>query len=309
VNQDEYSYTRYLAAKKSVDNRAINNHVWQVLLDSLPQTSAEKPLSVFEMGAGIGTMIERMLEWNLFRNADYTAIDAQSENIRHAQRRLLAWATKHGYQAAERTNGLLICEEGIEVNTNLVDIDLFDFIADQQNLGTYDLLVAHAFLDLVDVPDTLPQIFNLGQKDSLFYFSINYDGLTILEPIIDQEFDQHVLKLYHRTMNERIQDGKRFGDSRTGRHLFEHIQNSGGQILAAGSSDWFVFPGPDGYPKDEAYFLHFIIQTIDQALNTHPELDVTQFEEWIRLRHTQIERQELIYIAHQLDYVGTTQRN
>jgi hypothetical protein len=309
LTQYEYSYTRYLAAKKSIDNRAINNHVWQVLLDSLPQISANKPLSVFEMGAGIGTMIERMLERDLFSFADYTAIDAQTENIRHAQRRLLAWATKHGYQAVERTDGLLIFGEGIEVNTNLVDVDLFDFIADQQNLGTYDLLVAHAFLDLVDLPDTLPQIFNFGQKDSLFYFTINYDGLAILEPIIDQDFDQHVLNLYHRTMSERIRDGKRFGDSRTGRHLFEHIQNAGGKILAVGSSDWFVFPGPIGYPQDEAYFLHFIIQTIYQALKNHPELDAGKFEEWIYLRHAQIERKELIYIAHQLDYVGATQRN
>jgi len=309
VTQYKYSFTRYLAAKKSVDNRAINRHVRQVLLESLPQTSANKPLSVFEMGAGIGTMIERMLEWDLFRYADYTAIDTQTENIQHAQRRLLAWATQHGYHAAERTDGLTIGGESIEVNAKLIDVDLFDFIADQQSFGTYDLLVAHAFLDLVDIPDTLPQIFNIGQKESLFYFTINYDGVAILEPIVDQDFDHHVLKLYHRTMNERIRDGKRFGDSRTGRHLFEHIRNAGGQILAAGSSDWFVFPGAGGYPQDEAYFLHFIIHTIYQALKKHPKLDAAQFEEWIRQRHTQIERQELIYIAHQLDYVGTTQRN
>jgi len=309
VTQYEYSFTRYLAAKMSVDNRAINRHVRQVLLESLPQTSANQPLRVLEMGAGIGTMIERMLEWDLFSCADYTAIDTQTENIRHAQRRLLTWATQNGYQAAERTDGLTIGGQGIEVNTKLIDVDLFDFITDQQYFGTYDLLVAHAFLDLVDIPETLPQIFNLGRKESLFYFTINYDGLTILEPIIDQDFDHHVLKLYHRTMNDRIRDGKRFGDSRTGRHLFEHIRISGGQILAAGSSDWFVFPGSGGYPQDEAYFLHFIIHTIYQALNKYPELDASQFEQWIRQRHAQIERQELIYIVHQLDYVGMTQRN
>jgi hypothetical protein len=110
-------------------------------------------------------------------------------------------------------------------------------------------------------------------------------------------------------MNDRIRDGVRFGDSRTGRHLFELIQISGGQILAAGSSDWMVFPGAGGYPQDEAYFLHFIIDTLYQAINKHPELNTAQFEQWTRQRHAQIERQELIYIAHQLDYVGMTQRN
>ncbi len=309
MTQYEYSFTRYLAAKKSVDNRAINRHVQQVLLESLPQTSADQPLRVLEMGAGIGTMIERMLEWDLFSFVDYTAIDTQTENIRHAQRRLLTWATQNGYQAAERTDGLTIGGEGIEVNTKLIDVDLFDFITDQQYFGNFDLLVAHAFLDLVDIPETLPLIFSLGRNESLFYFTINYDGLTILEPIVDQDFDHHVLKLYHRTMNDRIRGGARFGDSRTGRHLFEHIQISGGEILAAGSSDWMVFPGAGGYPQDEAYFLHFIIDTIYQAINKYPELNTAQFEEWTRQRHAQIERQELIYIAHQLDYVGMTQRN
>jgi SAM-dependent MidA family methyltransferase len=166
VTQYEYSFTRYLAAKKSVDNRAINRHVQQVLLESLPQTSADQPLRVLEMGAGIGTMIERMLEWDLFSFVDYTAIDTQTENIRHAQRRLLTWATQNGYQAAERTDGLTIGGEGIEVNIKLIDVDLFDFITDQQYFGNFDLLVAHAFLDLVDIPETLPQIFSLGRNES-----------------------------------------------------------------------------------------------------------------------------------------------
>jgi hypothetical protein len=65
VNQEAYSFIRYLEAKKSVDDRAINRHVWQVLSGSLPQTSPEKPLRIVEMGAGIGTMIERMIEWEL----------------------------------------------------------------------------------------------------------------------------------------------------------------------------------------------------------------------------------------------------
>jgi len=36
-------------------------------------------------------------------------------------------------------------------------------------------------------------------------------------------------------------------------------------ILDAGSSDWVIFAGPQGYPSDEAYFLHFIIHTIGTA--------------------------------------------
>jgi hypothetical protein len=75
-------------------------------------------------------------------------------------------------------------------------------------------------------------------------------------------------------------------------------------VLAAGSSDWVVFAGPDGYPGDEAYFLHFIIDTISRALHGHPELAGSRFQAWIAQRHRQIEARELIYVAHQLDFLG-----
>ena len=77
-------------------------------------------------------------------------------------------------------------------------------------------------------------------------------------------------------------------------------------MVAAGSSDWVVFPGPEGYPGDEAYFLHFIIDTMHQALTAYPPsgLDPARFRDWIGTRHRQIETGQLIYIAHQLDFLG-----
>ena len=85
LSPSNYSFTRYLAAKKSVDDRALNEHIWQTLAEALPQ----KPLQVLEIGAGIGTMIERILERQLFTaGVTYTAIDAQDTNIEEAQHRL-----------------------------------------------------------------------------------------------------------------------------------------------------------------------------------------------------------------------------
>jgi hypothetical protein len=65
-----------------------------------------------------------------------------------------------------------------------------------------------------------------------------------------------------------------------------------------------VFPGQGGYPGDEAYFLHFIIWTIDQALSANPDVSPARFKRWIKERHAQIARGELVYIAHQLDFLG-----
>jgi hypothetical protein len=76
------------------------------------------------------------------------------------------------------------------------------------------------------------------------------------------------------------------------------------EIRAAGSSDWVIFPGSGGYPGDEAYFCHFIVNGIDLSLKDHPRLDPERFARWIAARHSQIERRELVLIAHQIDLLG-----
>ncbi len=276
--ETKYTFTRYLSAKKSVDDRALNWHVWQAMAEALP-----KPARILEIGAGIGTMVERFAEHGLLEQVQYTAVDNQPENIAEARRRL-----KHFAGSA----------------LQLETIDLFDFIRRQQGKQTWDLLIAHAFLDLMDIPATLPQLFSLLQPGGHFYFTINFDGATILEPTIDPLLDTQIERLYHQTMDERITNGRPSGDSRSGRHLFRQLRQAGGEVLAAGSSDWVVFAGSTGYPADEAYFLRFIIHTLEQALSGHPELDAAQFADWIRQRQAQIESGELVYVAHQIDFYG-----
>ncbi len=90
----DYSFDHYLAAKKTVDDRALNRPVWELLKSEVAQQLAmlERPLAVLEIGAGIGTMIERTLEWDLFADqrhgVTYTAIDADEQNIAAARLRL-----------------------------------------------------------------------------------------------------------------------------------------------------------------------------------------------------------------------------
>ena len=42
------------------------------------------PLRVLEVGCGIGTMVERLLDWGLLVRAAYTGIDVEAEFIRAA---------------------------------------------------------------------------------------------------------------------------------------------------------------------------------------------------------------------------------
>ena len=302
---EKYSFTRYLAAKKSIDDRALNRSVWQTLVGALPGSNPETPLKVLEAGAGSGTMVERMLEWGALSYAEYTALDAQTENIDCARERLAGWGAQRGYQVEQASDErLVLCQPGRCVWVDWVAADIFDFIDDHQGKRLWDLLVAHAFLDLVDIPAALPRLFRLLRPGGLFYFTINFDGLTQFEPAIEPGLDDLIQRLYHRTMDERIIDGKPSGDSRAGRHLFGHIEKAGATLLDAGASDWVVFPQQGGYPQDEAYFLHFILHTIQQALAGCPEMDAGRFADWVTERHAQVERGELVYIAHQMDFVG-----
>ena len=300
-----YPFTRFLAAKKSVDDRALNRYVWQRLAEAVPQAASDGPLRVLEVGAGIGTMVERLVEWGLLHRATYTAIDADPAAIAESRRRLPAWMADHGFNVREDTlTRQRFWRNAHEIVVEAEAIDLQRFIGRTQGRRTWDLLIAHAVLDLLDIPTTLPALLSLLRPGGVCYFSITFDGATILQPEIDPALDAQIEALYHQTMDQRRIAGRRSGDSRTGRHLFAHLRAVGADILAAGSSDWIIFAGPDGYPGDEAYFLHFIIHTIGTALRGHPDLDPVRLRHWVAERYAQIEAGSLVYIAHQLDFLG-----
>jgi predicted O-methyltransferase YrrM len=300
-----YSFARYLTAKKSVDDRALNRHVWQSLRAALLRATPEQPLQILEVGAGLGTMVERLVASGMLTHTTYTAIDLEPALIAEARRRLPQWATAQGWQVQQDSQAQLHMQRpGQDIRVATAAIDLFRFIVREQGRRTWDLLMAQALLDLVDVPTTLPALLSLLRPGGLLYCPITFDGGTVFQPEVDLEFDVAIEACYHQTMDRRLVAGKPSGDSRTGRHLFTHLQAAGVEVLAAGSSDWVVFAGPNGYAADEAYFLHFIIHTIHTALTGHPHLDAERLTAWIAQRHAQVEQGTLVYIAHQLDVLG-----
>jgi SAM-dependent methyltransferase len=301
-----YSFTRYLEAKKGIDDRSLNGRVWNELVQRLKRSTPDEPVRILEAGAGIGTMIERMLDEGLLNSAIYIAVDEMEENKIRARERMQAWAADHGMIFVEHSvDKWEISGRNKRIKIGFKNEDFFDFASREK--GKFDLIIANAFLDLVDIQATLPVMAELLEKGGLFYFTINFDGLTVLEPAIDEEMDDLILRQYHKTMDERLINGARSGDSRAGRHLFTCLKEAGMQILDAGSSDWVVFAGPNGYRKDETYFLHFIIDNIGQALQDCSKLDASRLNDWISRRHNQVENNDLVYIAHQIDFVGTNE--
>jgi hypothetical protein len=139
----------------------------------------------------------------------------------------------------------------------------------------------------------------------LYYFTINFDGVTIFDPVSDAGREKTLIEAYHRSMDARMINGQPSGDSRSGRHLFGQLKAANAQILAAGSSDWVVFSENGIYPADEAYFLGCILAFFEESLGKDPEIEEQVLETWLAERRAQIESGDLVYIAHQLDFLGS----
>ena len=284
--------TRYLAAKRTVDDRALNRGVLAELRRLLPAGAPR----FLELGAGLGTMVARLLEWQIVSCGVYTLLDVDGDLLQDSREWLTDWATARGLPVEPLADGLRIGE----LRVRLVQAELGSYVdAGEGELA--DVLIANAFLDLVDVPAVLPGLLGLLAPGGAYWFTINFDGETIFEPAHPD--DDVVLRAYHRDMDERVRYGRRAGESRTGRHLFHHLHAAGAPPIAAGSSDWVVHPGPDGtYPADEASFLDTILQTIEDALTDRVEPAV--LARWLEARRRQRAAGELVYIAHQLDFAG-----
>jgi SAM-dependent methyltransferase len=301
----DYSFIRYLAAKKSVDDRSLNGRVLRSLIESLALPETVACLDFLEVGAGIGTMVERFLEWGIPADIRYTAIDIDSACIAEADSRISSRAGGLGYLVERGSDGSIhLRGPRHETHIKFETADFLEYLGRVDCSGTRDLIIANAFLDLVDVGEILPSLFALLKPGGFLYFTINFDGMTVLEPTIDRALDERIMRLYHDSMDTRRVHGKPSGDSRTGRNLFGELRRSGVELLEAGSSDWVVYAGPQGYIDDDAYFLHFILHLIEEQLTGHSELDSHSFADWIKRRHAQIEDETLVYIAHQLDFLG-----
>lgn len=289
----EYSFPHYLLSKQSVDDRALN----QTVLDSLKANLPSAPIRIIEVGAGIGTMLTRLVRWKLLAKTNYILVDEMSENIESAKEWIPLWAVEAGLSVERiEQDQLRVFDQTRDVHIRFECADVFDFI--KKNPAPADLLIAHAFLDLLPMPESMPKLLALTKN--LAWLTINFDGVTSLEPSIDSALDERIERLYHATMDARPTGG----DSRAGRHLFSHLQMAGAQVLAAGASDWVVHSVNGKYPADEAYFLHFILHFFEESLAGHPELNAAAFANWIKERRAQIERGELVYIAHQMDFLA-----
>lgn len=289
---ESYTYARYLRSKRTVDDRALNREVLDAVLSRLP---TDRPVRIAELGGGVGTMVDRLIETGRISQAEYVLVDAEVSFLEEVATLAPKWRKGETRNAGPS-------DVSFEVSTQHTRLETWL----EEETSQFDLIIAHAVLDLIDTRAVLPKLLQRLTEQGLFWPTINFDGETIFMPRDPR--DPALMEAYHRSMDERVLNGKPAGSSTAGRELFEHIREAGGSILGAGSSDWVVFGDASGYPGDEAYFVHHILHTVEEELKSHAELGPT-VEAWGQDRHAQVQRGELVYIAHQLDFAvrrGTT---
>lgn len=283
------NFQRYLSAKCTVDDRALNPRVADRLADEIGDRDR---LRVLEVGAGVGATAVRLLarSW-LPDRVTYTALDRRPENLAAACARIPERAASLGYSVREIGDRLVLTRGARRVVLDFEVVDAFEFLgrADRE----WDLVIAQAFADLVDPLAALAAFRGGLASGGVAYLPITFDGGTAFEPVSDRAFEDRLLRRFHRHIDES-------GDSRAGRRLLS-VAPADGAVLAAGGADWIVRPGDGDYPADEAFFLRYIVDAVAGAVEKDGEVDARRLSAWRSRREAEIEERELIYVAHNLD--------
>lgn len=300
---DTYTYPRYLTAKTTVDDRALNRRVWSRFVEDLAE--AASAVRVLEVGGGVGATVHRIVEALEPRSTDalrYTIVDLESANVEAARTALRAWAEARGYSVSGGESQVWT-DGPMEVAIEFRTADLFDLGAAPDG-PDYDAVVAQAVFDLLRIPEAHRALDPLLGAGGLWYLPIHFDGVTAFEPPVDPALDARIERLFHESMNDPTDPSGGRAGAHCGRRLLTHFRVADTTLLEAGASDWIVFPQDGDYPGDEAYFLHHILHFVETELSGHPELDAAAFADWVATRRRQIEAGELTYIAHQLDVLA-----
>jgi len=291
-------FQQYLVAKRTVDDRALDRQLLDDLRSGLDKRAAERdgPLTVLEVGAGIGTMLARFLEWDVLPPGEirYTPLDLRAQNIDALVPHLRDWAQDRDVSVV-KTDPLVLTTDQCRVEVTATVGEATAYAA--ENPGEFDLLVGAAFLDVFDL-DGLETLLGTLSSGGLYYFPIIFDGATRFLPV--HPADGHVEAQYHNHM-----DQKQGGDSRAGDAVVSRLQQrEATSLVGVAGSDWFVRPVDGEYPADEGRFLSHILDTVESAVGEMADADPATLAEWLDVRRDQLKAGELGYLTHQLDVLG-----
>src|SRR5262245_63354072 len=137
-----FDYARYLAAKTTVDDRALNRHVLAELCRLIPAGAPR----VLEVGAGLGTMVARLLDWGAVGAGEYILLDADRQLLDCSRRWLCDWAAARGLRSDLLPDGLRVGD----LRVRLVHAELGRYL-EAGHGGAGDVVVGEDVVGMVGV--------------------------------------------------------------------------------------------------------------------------------------------------------------
>lgn len=299
------SYDRFLRSKEAIDHRSLNQRIFSRFTGMLAARAAvsEAPLELLEVGAGVGSMAKWISERMAGVSMVYTLLDRDPRHLEVARVAITRWLKSQGIETDETATAVRYRTDASEIEFRFVVVDLHSIYL-RETFGPQDALVGQAVLDLLDLESALQTFMQSLKPGGLCYFPITYDGLTYFGPIIEERLDERLARFYDETMDQRASRERRYGGSRSGRRALELLTTARLPLLDAGSSDWVVVPGPNGYSEQEIIFLQEMLHFFEMELTASSPVPLEQAADWLQRRRRQIDRSELILMTHQLDLLA-----
>mgnify|MGYP000232196394 CR=1 FL=1 len=319
IAADTAAFRRYLLAKRTVDDRALDRRLVGLLRERLAERAASTagPLRVLEAGAGVGTMVARLIDREVLPRGEtrYVAVDRDAGALAGLGPFLREWAAERdaptsvddGGSGDDEADALVVRTDARTVAVEPVAADAVAFA--EEHPDEFDALIGMALLDVLDLGG-LDALLGALASGGTYYFPITFDGGTRFRPAHPD--DRAIERIYHRHM-----DAKPGGNSRAGGEALARLREADGSaLLGVAGSDWVVRPvdEEDGYPGDEAFFLRHILDTVEDAVGeviaadgtvTDPSpLSAADLDDWLVERRRQVDAGELVYLTHQLDLLG-----
>lgn len=263
------SFVDYLEAKAALDSRSLHPQTWSALVGRL---RALPTLRLLEVGAGTGTMLERLFLAGALGPTRYWALEPQGELLDHAAARLRRLVRDWPETAS--------------------DVALYPLNRTWQDFlhafagPPFDAVVAHAFADLVDAAAFLDEVRKVLRPGGLAYLSLNFSGVTEWFPSHPE--DRAWMDRYHADMDGPVFNGRRSGP-RSFTDLWNRALGQGWSILSAGPSDWVIL---DDRQHGDRTVILWLLQTVEGVLG--PEAAA-----WIQERRAQARQGQLgLRVSH-----------
>jgi len=267
-------HAAYLDAKRGLDDRSLNRDVLRAFAEALPSGP-----TILEVGAGTGTMVQRLHEWGVVGGGRWIGVDTHAGAIRAGRTRLASHpdgsADENATGDAE-TGGAALRLGDLTVDFRVADAFEYADATDE----SFDAVVGCAFFDVVDAA---PAVERLGAVAPLAYAPITYDGETTLTP--SDPDDEAVLDAYHRHMREYRAGGPEGAAA---------LARAAESVVAEGPSPWAIEPP---YTTAEETVLGHLLDTIETAVG-ETGYDAS---DWANRRRAALADGELTYRARNRD--------